>query len=245
VLSSLVARSTGSSGCWSKPTLRFPSSLPPPRTHNTLRPKPLIEPFNQLERSFATSTAFFRPLRPRRHRLVLDSPRVQSLQSPPRVSPLSTTGEHLQTGVTSSSTCCTRRCCAMDLPPLDSRLPRLSPSAPSSPSLSVSSQPPACPPLFPSLPRTSSFLSARSLSRSPPPPRSPWLLTGSAYLFPLYTPFSTTPIPVPSGTYAPLEQDSKADQSGSFHGGVGAVMIVRYDDSNGALPPPSLDAAEY
>ncbi|BGP40057.1 hypothetical protein JCM10449v2_004015 [Rhodotorula kratochvilovae] len=61
---------------------------------------------------------------------------------------------------------------------------------------------------------------------------APWSLTGEAWILPLYTPFSTTPIPLPTGSYAPLEQGSKADLSARFHGGVGMVLIVRYATSD-------------
>lgn len=77
------------------------------------------------------------------------------------------------------------------------------------------------------------------LASSPPADdlsHSPWKLTGKAWLFPIYTPFSDTPVPLPEGSYAPLDQGTGADQSDSFHGGVGTVMIVRYDSSDGALP---------
>ncbi|GAA5899180.1 hypothetical protein JCM6882_009276 [Rhodosporidiobolus microsporus] len=58
---------------------------------------------------------------------------------------------------------------------------------------------------------------------------APWNLTGKAWIFPTYTPFSEAPVAPPEGSYAPLEQGSKADQSERFHGGVGTVMLIRYD----------------
>ncbi|GAA6027122.1 hypothetical protein JCM8097_002408 [Rhodosporidiobolus ruineniae] len=66
------------------------------------------------------------------------------------------------------------------------------------------------------------------LPTAPPP----WTLAGRGWIFPTYTPFSPTPIPLPDGAYAPLEQGSKADQSGHFHGGVGMVFVVRYETSD-------------
>ncbi|BGP16154.1 hypothetical protein JCM10213_006088 [Rhodosporidiobolus nylandii] len=59
----------------------------------------------------------------------------------------------------------------------------------------------------------------------------PWDMTGKGWIFPIYTRFSETPIPLPDGNYATLEKGGPSDQSGSFHGGVGVVMIVRYDAS--------------
>lgn len=55
-------------------------------------------------------------------------------------------------------------------------------------------------------------------------------------MIPLYVPFSTTPIPLPPGAYAPLEAGTEADQSSRFHGGTGFVMLVRYRASDGAAP---------
>ncbi|GAA6057593.1 hypothetical protein JCM3770_005402 [Rhodotorula araucariae] len=67
----------------------------------------------------------------------------------------------------------------------------------------------------------------------PIPPRpAPWTLTGEGWIFPLYTPFSETPIPLPEGAYAPLERDSQADLGDRFHGGVGMVLILRYATSD-------------
>ncbi|GAA5824066.1 hypothetical protein JCM11251_001507 [Rhodosporidiobolus azoricus] len=61
---------------------------------------------------------------------------------------------------------------------------------------------------------------------------APWTLTGKAWIIPIYTPFNEKPIPLPTGSYAPLEKGSKADQGLRFHGGVGTVMIVRYESSD-------------
>jgi len=64
------------------------------------------------------------------------------------------------------------------------------------------------------------------------PARRPWLLTGSSWIVPLHTPFSETPIPVPAGSYAPFEAGSSADLSSRFHGGVGLILILRYDHTD-------------
>ncbi|GAA5867282.1 hypothetical protein JCM8547_003147 [Rhodosporidiobolus lusitaniae] len=63
------------------------------------------------------------------------------------------------------------------------------------------------------------------------PALPPWDMSGVAWIFPIYTPFSETPVPLPAGSYAPLEQDGPGDQSSRFHGGVGTVFIIRYDAS--------------
>lgn len=61
---------------------------------------------------------------------------------------------------------------------------------------------------------------------------SPWDLKGRGYTF-LHqlAPFSSTPIPLPSSAYDPSETGTSADLSDRFHGGVGALMVVRYSDS--------------
>ncbi|GAA5977846.1 hypothetical protein JCM11641_006089 [Rhodosporidiobolus odoratus] len=60
---------------------------------------------------------------------------------------------------------------------------------------------------------------------------APWDLTGKSWIVPIYTPFSETPIPLPRGSYAPLEKGSTCDQSDRFHGGCGVVMVLRYESS--------------
>lgn len=62
---------------------------------------------------------------------------------------------------------------------------------------------------------------------------SPWDLTGEGWIFPIYTPFSETPIPLPEASYAALESGTSADQGKRFHGGVGMVMVVRYNSGEG------------
>ena len=59
-------------------------------------------------------------------------------------------------------------------------------------------------------------------------------MTGEGWILPLFTPFSKTPIPLPSGAYAPLEQGSEADLGARYHGGFGVVLVVRYESSDGA-----------
>lgn len=66
---------------------------------------------------------------------------------------------------------------------------------------------------------------------------SPWDLTGEGWIFPIYTPFSETPIPLPEGSYAALESGTSADQGKRFHGGVGMVMVVRYKLGQGEGSP--------
>ncbi|KAL8276663.1 hypothetical protein RQP46_010931 [Phenoliferia psychrophenolica] len=69
-----------------------------------------------------------------------------------------------------------------------------------------------------------------NLSAVPPP----WLLKGVGWVFPTHlTPFSTTPIPLPAGSQAPLEAASPTgrEQAARFHGGVGYVVVVRYTES--------------
>ncbi|KPV75576.1 uncharacterized protein RHOBADRAFT_44083 [Rhodotorula graminis WP1] len=61
---------------------------------------------------------------------------------------------------------------------------------------------------------------------------APWLFTGSSWVIPLHTPFSETPIPLPAGSYAPFEAGSTADLSRRYHGGVGLVLVLRYDHSD-------------
>ncbi|BGP48162.1 hypothetical protein JCM10450v2_004034 [Rhodotorula kratochvilovae] len=61
---------------------------------------------------------------------------------------------------------------------------------------------------------------------------APWLMEGSGWVIPIYTPFSTTPIPLPEGSYAPFEAGSSADMSDRFHGGVGMVLILRYSNTD-------------
>ncbi|GAA5992764.1 hypothetical protein JCM5350_003379 [Sporobolomyces pararoseus] len=56
----------------------------------------------------------------------------------------------------------------------------------------------------------------------------PWDVKGQGWIFPVYTPFSPTPIDLPKGSYSEFEAGTSFDQSGRFHGGVGMVMIVRY-----------------
>ncbi|KAI5479190.1 acetoacetate decarboxylase beta barrel domain containing protein [Pseudohyphozyma bogoriensis] len=65
---------------------------------------------------------------------------------------------------------------------------------------------------------------------------APWTLTGVGYSFLLLsTPFSPSPLPLPEASYAPLEKGSSGDLTeggGSFHGGVGVVMLIRYESSD-------------
>ncbi|SCZ98614.1 BZ3500_MvSof-1268-A1-R1_Chr3-1g05501 [Microbotryum saponariae] len=62
----------------------------------------------------------------------------------------------------------------------------------------------------------------------------PWDLTGSGYIFVIEPqPFSPTEaVPLPSGSYDPFEQGTSFDQSSNFHGGVGAILVVRYTTSD-------------
>ncbi|KAM0749534.1 hypothetical protein T439DRAFT_327222 [Meredithblackwellia eburnea MCA 4105] len=63
---------------------------------------------------------------------------------------------------------------------------------------------------------------------------SPWTLKGHSYFFPIIvSPFSTSPIPLPKAALAPLEEQSTAGETWNktFHGGVGGVVVVRYDES--------------
>lgn len=62
-----------------------------------------------------------------------------------------------------------------------------------------------------------------------PRAESPWDVTGIGWTALIKTPFSIAPIPLPSGAYHPLESGTSADMSSRFHGGVGAIMLVRYD----------------
>ncbi|BGO94126.1 hypothetical protein NBRC10512_002899 [Rhodotorula toruloides] len=71
-------------------------------------------------------------------------------------------------------------------------------------------------------------MSATATDAALPVCPAPWDLTGEGWIFPISTPFSKTPIPLPDGSYAPLETGTSADQGKRFHGGVGMVMIVRY-----------------
>ena len=61
----------------------------------------------------------------------------------------------------------------------------------------------------------------------------PWLLKGVGWTYPTHTPFSSTPIPLPAASFAPLEAGSLGgkEQAGRYHGGVGFVVIVRYESS--------------
>lgn len=59
----------------------------------------------------------------------------------------------------------------------------------------------------------------------------PWDLKGVGWTFLIKQPFSKTPVPLPPGSYSPFEQNTTADLSKNFHGGVGVVMIIRYSES--------------
>ncbi|KDE08364.1 hypothetical protein MVLG_01404 [Microbotryum lychnidis-dioicae p1A1 Lamole] len=67
-------------------------------------------------------------------------------------------------------------------------------------------------------------------AKAPPP----WDLTGSGYIFVIEPqPFSPTQaVPLPSGSYDPFAQGTPFDQSSNFHGGVGAILVVRYTTSD-------------
>ncbi|GAA5887476.1 hypothetical protein JCM16303_003430 [Sporobolomyces ruberrimus] len=77
---------------------------------------------------------------------------------------------------------------------------------------------------------------APGLSRIP----VPWDVKGQGWIYPIYTPFSKSPIKVPKGTYSEFESGTSFDLSERFHGGVGMVMIVRYLDCPGKDISPSL-----
>ncbi|GAA5887376.1 hypothetical protein JCM5296_007117 [Sporobolomyces johnsonii] len=61
---------------------------------------------------------------------------------------------------------------------------------------------------------------------------APWNCDGEGWIFPIYTPLSKTPIPLPKGCYSDFEAGTKFDQTERFHGGVGMVMIIRYNSTD-------------
>ncbi|KAK4053261.1 hypothetical protein OIO90_004035 [Microbotryomycetes sp. JL221] len=71
----------------------------------------------------------------------------------------------------------------------------------------------------------------RANSASIPKAPAPWQLHGQGWVFLSHTPFSEQPVPLPTGSYSPFEQGTSSDLTKRFHGGTGAVMIVRYDTS--------------
>ncbi|GAA6021087.1 hypothetical protein JCM11491_004411 [Sporobolomyces phaffii] len=56
----------------------------------------------------------------------------------------------------------------------------------------------------------------------------PWDVKGQGWIFPIYTRFSPTPIPLAAGAYSPFEAGTSFDLGARYHGGVGMVMVVRY-----------------
>ncbi|GAA5914768.1 uncharacterized protein JCM6883_001084 [Sporobolomyces salmoneus] len=76
----------------------------------------------------------------------------------------------------------------------------------------------------------------------------PWGVKGQGWIFPVYTPFSSTPIKVPEGSYSEFEAGTSFDLSERFHGGVGLVMAVRYLEGPGltkSVSVLSLPAGPY
>ncbi|GAA5825397.1 hypothetical protein JCM5353_003616 [Sporobolomyces roseus] len=59
----------------------------------------------------------------------------------------------------------------------------------------------------------------------------PWDVQGQGWIYPIYTPFSTTPIPqsLSKAAYSDFERGSQFDMTERYHGGVGMVMIIRYE----------------
>ncbi|KAM0787840.1 hypothetical protein ACM66B_003893 [Microbotryomycetes sp. NB124-2] len=71
----------------------------------------------------------------------------------------------------------------------------------------------------------------RQSSTSIPSSPAPWQLEGQAWVFFTHQPFSTRPVALPEGAYSPFELGTTFDLSDRFHGGTGAVMLVRYTHS--------------
>ncbi|GAA6059268.1 hypothetical protein JCM10212_006661 [Sporobolomyces blumeae] len=69
---------------------------------------------------------------------------------------------------------------------------------------------------------------AREIAPGLPLVPTPWDVRGEGWIYPLYTPFSPDPIPLDPAAYSPFERGTSFDLSQRYHGGVGMVMIVRY-----------------
>jgi len=65
----------------------------------------------------------------------------------------------------------------------------------------------------------------------------PWDVQGQGWIFPLYTPFSTTPIPqsLLKAAYSDFERGTQFDMTERYHGGVGMVMVIRWDSYSSQL----------